>query len=113
MAEANAYATVEELAGILKVNRTAKEPDLIRVLEAAAIEINSEIGTELGWSDNQQALYLLASVNLDRAQDLWQLEQVPMGIMGLGTETPLIVPRNSWDRHAQRLAPLKVEWGLA
>lgn len=113
MAEANAYATVEQLSNVLKVNRTAREADLIRVLEAAAIEINSEIGTELAWSDNQQALYLLESVNLDRAQDLWELEQVPAGIMGLGSETPLIVPRNSWERHAQRLAPLKVEWGLA
>ncbi len=40
-------------------------------------------------------------------------EMVPAGILGLGSETPLIVPRNSWERFAHRLAPLKTEWGLA
>ena len=113
MAEAEAYATVAQLAALLKVSATTKEADLIRVLQTAALEIDAEIGGGLGWSDDAQALSLLESVNLDRAQDIWETEMVPAGILGLGSETPLIVPRNSWERHAQRLAPLKTSWGVA
>lgn len=108
-----AYATVEQLGRLLNVSPTDREADLSRVLEAAALEIDSEIGGFLGWSDDEQALALVESVNLERAQDLWELEQVPAGILGLGGEVPMIVPRNSWERHAQRLAPLKTDWGLA
>lgn len=107
-----AYATVEQLRKILKAGSRPDE-DLQRVLDAAALEIDHEIGRTLGFSDDEQELALVTSVNLDRAQDLWELEQVPAGIIGLGGETPLIVPRNSWERHAQRLAPLKVSWGIA
>lgn len=108
-----AYATPEQLAAVLKVNATTRADDLDRVLNAAALEIDTEIGRTLGFSDSEQELALAESVNLDRAQDLWELEQVPAGIFGLDSETPLIVPRNSWERHAQRLAPLKTSWGLA
>lgn len=117
------YATVEQLANLVKVNATTKEADLTRVLETAAGEIVSEIGwapadpvatddLPTNWT-SAQVLALCESVNLERGQDLWQLEQVPVGVLGLGGETPLVAPRNSWDRHAHRLSPIKKEWGIA
>lgn len=116
MPEATAYATVAQLVKVLKVDRTANEADLIRVLQMAAKEIDSEIGGIAGgWSDDPQALSLLQSVNLRRAEDIWEFEKTSgvAGILGLGTETPLIVSRNSWERYANELAPLKTEWGFA
>ena len=108
-----AYVDVDTLATVLQVNATARQTDLERVLDAAAGEIDAEIGQTLGFSDDAWKLALAAHVNLERAADLWHLEQVPVGIIGLGGETPLITPRNSWERHRNTLAPLKTEWGIA
>ncbi len=107
-----AYIDADTLAAVLKVNATARADDLERVLEAAAGEIDSEIGYTLGVSDDAWKLALAAHVNLERARDLWELELVPVGIIGLGGETPLIAPRNSFERHANALLPLKNTWGI-
>jgi len=38
----------------------------------------------------------------------------PFGAIGLGADTgPAFVGRDTWDRHAHKLAPLKVSWGIA
>ena len=109
-----AYATDTELAGILKVNATSNEDALNRVLDAAALEIDSEIGATMGFSDDPQALALLAEVNLERAVEHWQQMRSPFGIVGLGGESiPLVTARDSWERHARKLAPLKESWGFA
>jgi hypothetical protein len=108
-----AYADAATLARILKVDAASRAADLERILEASAGEIDSEIGRTLGFSDAAWELALAEHVNLERAQDLWELEQIPVGVLGLGGETPLITPRNSWERHANTLAPLKDSWGLA
>jgi len=108
-----AYATVEQLATQLKVNAATRETDLQRVLDAAALEIDTEIGYSLDASADEEDLALVATVNLSRAADLWVIEGLPVGVIGLGGETPFLTPRNSWERHANTLAPLKQEWGLA
>jgi hypothetical protein len=106
------YATTEQLAAKLKVTEATNQDDLQRVLDAATLEIDSEIGRSLDASDSEEELALVATVNLSRAQDLWVIEGLPVGVIGLGTETPLLTPRDSWERHARNLAPLKVSWGL-
>lgn len=108
---ADPYATVETLAAQLKVNPETRRADLQRVLDAAAIEIDTEIGYHLVSADEKD-FALVATVNLSRAADLWVIEGLPVGVIGLGGETPFLTPRNSWDRHANTLAPLKREWGL-
>jgi hypothetical protein len=108
-----AYATVEQLAAQLKVNASTREADLQRVLDAAALEIDTEIGYSLDTSATEEDLALVATVNLARAADLWTIEGLPVGVIGLGGETPFLTPRNSWDRHANTLAPLKQSWGIA
>lgn len=111
------YATAEELARILKIRTPSAEQTtaMERVLLVAAGEINSEIDLAedeglAGWQ-----LSLVAQVNLDRAADLWHHTESRTGLTGiLGGEEVVVSPgRYSWERYAQRLAPLKSQWGLA
>lgn len=110
-----AYVTAETLARLLNnVDAAARAADLERVLEAAALEIDKEIGRTLDSSDDAQELALVAEVNLERAVEHWQQGQSPFGLLGLGSDTgPVFASTDSWERHARKLAPLKVEWGLA
>lgn len=103
-----AYAEVETLAAKLSVNPTNKADDLARVLDAATLEIDREINGPL-ISPTTEELALLETVCLSRAQDLWTIEGLPVGVIGLGGETPLMTPRDSWERHARTLAPLR-DW---
>lgn len=103
-----AYADAETLARKLKVNAVTYADDLARVLDAATFEIDDEINGPLV-SPSDEQLALLETVNLGRAQDLWTIEGLPVGVIGLGTETPLMTPRDSWARWAQALAKLR-DW---
>jgi hypothetical protein len=111
-----AYAEVSELAALLRVDPVAREVDLTRVLEAAALEIDSELGRLLpfDFSADPSPQSLLAEVNLERAVEHWQQGYAPFGIIGLGAESgPTHTSADSWNRHANKLAPLKESWGLA
>lgn len=102
------YADATTLGRKLKVNADTYADDLQRVLDAATLEIDREInGPILSPSDEQLAL--LETVNLGRAQDLWVIEGLPAGVIGLGSETPLLTPRDSWARWANMLAPVR-DW---
>lgn len=107
-----AYADATELAAHLKIRTptTEQTEDLERVLLAAAGEINSEIArvSLAGWE-----LALAKEVNLERAVEHWQQVASPFGIVGLGDGAATYTARDSWDRHALKLAPLKRVWGLA
>ena len=107
------YATAAELATILQVNATSNATALERVLIAAAGEINTETGrTDLsGWE-----LELAAQVNLARAEELWKQMKAPWGLIGLESELGATrIARDTFERHAHALAPLKSgsAWGLA
>jgi hypothetical protein len=111
------YATQAELARILKItNPNAEEQAAMdRVLLVAAGEIDSEIdfvddtNDLTGWQ-----LALAAEVNIERAVEHWQQAESPFGLLGLGSEVgPTHTATDSWRRHANKLAPLKEQWGLA
>jgi hypothetical protein len=110
------YASVAELAQLLRVSPSTRHNSLMRVLKSAADEIDSEIGTA---DINGTALpysnppALAREVNLERAVEHWQQEQSPFGIIGLGEAGMMYTARDSWDRHAHKLMPLKGGWGLA
>jgi len=104
------YATVDDLAQILRVRVTDRHAALRRVLEAAALEIDEEIGLLEPYGAPPA---LVSEVNLERAVEHWQQMQSPFGIIGLGDVAPAYSARDSWDRHAHKLAPLKLSWGLA
>lgn len=108
-----AYGTTAELAANLNIRTptTAQTTSLERVLLAAAGEIRSEIGRSdlAGWE-----LSLATEVGLERAAEHWQQLKSPFGVLGLGSEFGAThTSRDSWDRHAKKLAPLKRSWGLA
>jgi hypothetical protein len=110
------YATVNELARTLQIrNPTEAQRDALqRVLSAAAAEINHEIN--LGDDDalDSDELQLAAQVNLQRAAELWGLQEVPLGLAGIGSEFGTShLARNSWEKYAFTLAAIKRQYGIA
>jgi hypothetical protein len=111
------YATTDQLAAVLPgITDATRHADPQRVLDMAALEIDTEIdrATPFDFSDAEgiAAFPLLVHVNLERAADLWHMENVQSGLL-LGGDTPLLAPRDSWVRYANMLAPLKSRWGIA
>ncbi len=109
------YATVDELARLLKIpNPTAAQTAAMqRVLLMATGEIDAEVDRSVdddalaGWQ-----LSLTAEVCLERAVELWRA--APFGIVGIESEFgPTHTARNSWERYAHMLAPIKTQWGVA
>lgn len=104
------YASAEELAELLRVKVADRREDLLRVLEAAAFEIDAELDRT---TPLDAVPALVIEVNLERAVEHWQQGQSPFGILGLGGDVPMRASRDSWDRHAHKLAPLKERWGFS
>jgi hypothetical protein len=111
------YATVEELAQLLRVSATQRHASLMRVLKAAADEIDSEVGaTDIAGRttpySNPPAV--AREVNMERAVEHWQQMQSPFGVLGLGSEVGGTYTANdSWNRHAHKLAVLRGSFGIA
>lgn len=117
-AEATApFTSATELARILKI-RTPSQAQLRamqRVLIVAAGEIRSEIDLDDDTFLDSWGLDLCVQVNLDRAADLWRYTESAPGMLGIPDETVSSMQpmRYSWTRYAQRLSPLKGQFGLA
>lgn len=111
-----AYAEATELARILKIRNpsTDQTAAMERVLDAATGEINSEIDLAADSVLSPEQTAIAEQVCLQRAAELWELQEVPTGIAGIGSEFGTThLARNSWDKYAYTLAPLKDQWGLA
>lgn len=110
------YADVTELARILKIRTATAEQTaaLTRCLRSAALEIAKELDLTSSLSGVEE-LALAEQVNLDRAADVWHHTESRTGLTGiLGGDESIPMPgRYSWERYAQRLVPLKQQWGLA
>jgi hypothetical protein len=115
-----AYADVTELARVLTLRAPTQEQTdaMQRVLDAAAFEIDDWCGTGTPSADGSPVFgtpypALVVEVNLERAVEHWSQEESPFGIVGLGSDTiPVATARDSWDRHGQKLAPLRQTWGI-
>ena len=111
-----AYTTTDELFRVLKIRTPTSEQTAAaqRVIDTAAEEINSEIDLAPGNGLTDKQLELCASVNLDRAADLWRHTESVPGVLGVYDEALTLPPmRYSWERYAQRLAVIKDRWGVA
>lgn len=111
-----AYTTVAELARVLKIRgpSDAQRDAMERVLSAAAGEINAEVDLAVGEYLSGWQLQLAAQVNLQRAAELWGLQEVPLGLAGIGSEFGTShLARNSWEKYAFTLAAIKNQWGIA
>jgi len=129
------YVDVDELARVLRLRQPteAQGTAMQRVLDTSAGEINREIGTAWPTADlasfpnagtydpdgsyidqpDPLAGALIVEVNLERAVEHWQQQESPFGVIGLGESVPTVTAKDSWDRHAAKLAPLKRSWGIA
>lgn len=85
------------------------------VLNVATLEVNSEIDfAEDAEPLADEALDLATEVTLERAVEHWQQRESPFGLMPFGPEGfAERIPRDSWWRHAAKLAPLKQQWPVA
>jgi hypothetical protein len=114
---ATSYASINELARILKIrNPTAEQWNaMARVLITATLEIDAEIdlADDVTLTSAQNAL--ATEVNLERAVEHWQQQEASFGLLPMsGFEGGAVrIGRDSWDRHALKLAPLKNQWGFA
>ena len=106
------YATTTELADILKVNHIANFAALQRVLMSASLEIDSELDLV---DPMDEVPDLVVEVCLERAVEHWQQMKSPFGVIGLGgvESVATFTGQDTWKRHANKLAPLKEQWGLA
>ena len=85
-----------------------------RVLDAATGEIDAEIdlGATAVLTAEQGAI--AESVCLQRAAELWHLQEVPLGIAGIGSDMgATYLASDSWKKYAIRLASLKDQQGFA
>ena len=112
-----AYAETTELARILKIRTPTDEQEaaLDRVLEAAATEIDLELDLEAGASiTSLGGVALIEQVNLERAAELWKLQEVQFGVVGLGSEFGAThIASDTWRKHAVTLSKLKGRFGFA
>jgi hypothetical protein len=111
-----AYATVDELRVVLRLDSpTALQVEgMQRALDAAAEEIDWELGYTTESPAPSPVPALVVSVNLDRAVEHWKQGQSPFGVIGVGAETePVVAARDTWYRHARKLASLKTVYGVA
>jgi hypothetical protein len=121
-----AYTTVDELARVLRLRSPSASQGtaMQRVIDTAAGEINRFIGTSWAsaadacWPDSPGtpdplAAALVVEVNLERAVEHWQQQESPFGIIGLGEQVPTVTAKDTFERHANKLAPLQRSWGIA
>jgi hypothetical protein len=115
-----AYATVEELRSVLGLDTPTQlqMERMARVLDEAADEIDWELGYGTGdppITVPSPVPPLVIGVNLDRAVEHWRQTSSPFGAIVVGgTESaPVLTARNSWYRHAIKLAPLREHRGIA
>lgn len=110
------YVDTDELARVLKITNPSQEQvdAMQRVLDAATREIDSEIDrTDMPLTDPEE-IALAEQVCIQRASELWFLQEVPLGLAGIGSEFGTAhLARNSWEKYAYTLAPLKEQFGIA
>jgi hypothetical protein len=111
-----AYATLAEFIRLLRIEAPSVEQQasLQKCLDAATLEID----THLSWLETPPATFtpeqqaLLTIVNLDRASEHWR--NTPFGALNTGPDLPpVLTARDSWYRHARKLASLKTSWGVS
>jgi hypothetical protein len=111
-----AYIDATELFRILKVRAPTSDQTAAanRVILTASGEIDAEIDRNSTTALETWKLDLARTVCLDRAADLWRHTESAPGILGVVDEAvPSSFGRYSWERYAQRLAPIKERWGVA
>lgn len=106
-----AYATTTELFRLLEMRApTPQQTEAAqRVLDAAALEIDSYIGRAAPYDDPPA---LVVEVNLERAIEHWHQSFAPYGVFQ-SSGVPILTARDTFVRHAHKLLPLKESFGIS
>jgi len=110
------YATVSELQFHLNIDspNQVQLDGMQRVLDAAAEEIDWELGYTATNPAPTPTPPLVVEVNIERAVEHWRQSFSPFGVIAIGAESePIVTARNTWYRHARKLQPLKMTFGIA
>lgn len=120
------YVDVDELVRVLHLRQPtgAQGTALQRVIDTSTGEVNGEIGTAwatpdlASWPDTPDvpdplAAALIVEVTLERAVEHWNQQESPFGVIGLSEALPTMTAKDTWDRHANKLSPMKRTWGIA
>jgi hypothetical protein len=105
-----AYVDIAELQRVLNkpAPTAAENAAMSRVLENAAQEIDWDLGYSVDFPAPNPDSPILADVNLDRAAELWRFNYSTSGLLPVAPEqTPIVAPRDTWQRHHLRLNPLR------
>jgi hypothetical protein len=107
-----AYATVDELAAKLRISVTAGNTAALQAcLDAAAAEIDHSIdaaaATPIDPSDP-----LANQVNLLRGVEWWKSNDAAWNVLADTSGAGMRLPKNTFNRHAATLLPLKQQWGI-
>lgn len=111
-----AYGEVNELLRRLKVRNITDDHRnaAADMLAAATLEINSEIDRADDADDlTAGQLSLIREVCYERAAEYWQ--ESPFGLVVLDSQIGTVgrTARDTWDRYAHKLAPIKGQWGFS
>lgn len=112
-----AYTDVDELARVLRLRQPteAQGTALQRVADTSTFEIDSEVfGTADFGTPQFGSPYppLVVEVCIERAVEHWRQEEAPFGVIGFDSSLPTFTASDSWNRHANKLTPLKGSWGI-
>lgn len=110
------YGSVSELFRILKIRNPSAEQTVAaqRVLLASAATVNAEIDLAEGSTLSTPKMALATEVCLEYACDLWRMQEVQIGLVGIGSEVgATYVARDLWKKHAITLEYLKDQFGFA
>ena len=110
-----AYATVDDLAGALRIRVT---PENTAALQACVDAATAEIDHAVDWwpiarADTPEADALLNRVNVLRGVEWWKANDAAFGVIGFDQTGVLTAPRDGFRRHAAALIPLKQQYGVA
>lgn len=109
-----AYATVEQLAGQLRVAVTPKNAEwLAACLDAAALEIDHSLQRVADDPLPVPPPALVVTVNVARAVEWYKSSDAAFGGVGFADTGVLTVPRDTFARHATTLIPLTQGFGVA
>ena len=111
-----AYADVAELARLLEIRSpTQAQTDAMgRALEAAATEIDWELGYTADSPAPSPPPALVVTVNLERAREHWNDDLRTPGVIMIGDSQPIVLFTNPWNKYRRKLMPLKTSsFGVA
>jgi len=111
------YADTDELFRILKIRQpTDAQVDAgERVLAVATYEIDRELDRPDDDPIAGAQVALAQEVCLERAVEHWRQQEAAFGLLAIegivgATER---IARDTWERHANKLASAKLQWGIA